>query len=75
MLITVKMGVFVVVGGGIAGVSCAYKLLEGIGKSDSVVLISASDHVKVVKNWVKVSLMYRFLTALDRTICRVFYRY
>ncbi|CAD6192135.1 unnamed protein product [Caenorhabditis auriculariae] len=46
---------YVVVGGGIAGVSCALGLIREDRSPDSkVVLISASSHVKMVTNWHKV---------------------
>lgn len=45
---------FVVVGGGIAGVSCSTRLNQIKKPDDTVVLISGSPHVKTVANWIKV---------------------
>ncbi|RCN49347.1 hypothetical protein ANCCAN_04598 [Ancylostoma caninum] len=40
--------IYVVVGGGIAGVTCTKRLLESLHESDDVVLVSASKRVKTV---------------------------
>ncbi|EPB80204.1 pyridine nucleotide-disulfide oxidoreductase [Ancylostoma ceylanicum] len=46
--------IYVVVGGGIAGVSCTKRLLESLHQSDDVVLVSASKRVKTVRHWAMV---------------------
>ncbi|CAB3405224.1 unnamed protein product [Caenorhabditis bovis] len=47
--------IFVVVGGGIAGVSCSLEILKhSMDAETQVILISASSHVKTVKNWYKI---------------------
>ncbi|KIH42788.1 hypothetical protein ANCDUO_27223 [Ancylostoma duodenale] len=46
--------IYVVVGGGIAGVSCTKRLLESLHESDDVVLVSASKRVKTVRHWAMV---------------------
>ncbi|WKX95738.1 hypothetical protein Q1695_012302 [Nippostrongylus brasiliensis] len=45
--------IYVVVGGGIAGVSCIKRLLDSLPASDKVFLISASKRVKRVTQWKK----------------------
>ncbi|VDP41157.1 unnamed protein product [Heligmosomoides polygyrus] len=46
--------IYVVVGGGIAGVSCTKRLMDSLHSSDSVVLISASKRVKTVTQWKRI---------------------
>ncbi|VDK61374.1 unnamed protein product [Cylicostephanus goldi] len=47
--------IYVIVGGGIAGVSCVRRLLVSLDESDdSIVLVSAGRRVKTVHNWTKV---------------------
>lgn len=53
---------YVVVGGGIAGVSCAKQLLESFRRTDHVTLISASKVVKVVSHWRQIG---RFCETFD----------
>ncbi|VDM57936.1 unnamed protein product [Angiostrongylus costaricensis] len=60
--------IYVVVGGGIAGVSCTKRLLESINKSDHVILISASRIVKVVSNWSQIG---RFSERFDVEECEM----
>nr|CDJ97708.1 FAD-dependent pyridine nucleotide-disulphide oxidoreductase domain containing protein [Haemonchus contortus] len=43
--------IYVIVGGGIAGVSCLRQLLVSLHSSDNIILISASKRVKTVSQW------------------------
>ncbi|KAK5966274.1 Pyridine nucleotide-disufhide oxidoreductase [Trichostrongylus colubriformis] len=43
--------IYVIVGGGIAGVSCLRQFLVSLHSSDSIILISASKRVKTVSQW------------------------
>ncbi|KAK6027910.1 pyridine nucleotide-disulfide oxidoreductase [Ostertagia ostertagi] len=43
--------IYVIVGGGIAGVSCLRQLLVSLHGSDNIILISASKRVKTVSQW------------------------
>ncbi|CAJ0958813.1 unnamed protein product, partial [Mesorhabditis belari] len=46
--------IYVVVGGGVAGVSCVRCLRQNLSQEDEVYLITAGRHVKSIHNWIKV---------------------
>lgn len=52
--------IYVVVGGGIAGVSCIKRLLVSLHESDNIVLVSASKRVKTVRHWARVSFNFQY---------------
>ncbi|KAK6738164.1 hypothetical protein RB195_020336 [Necator americanus] len=61
--------IYVVVGGGIAGVSCTKRLLESLPESDDVVLVSASKRVKTVRQWRRIGhFTERFDVCEDETV-------
>ncbi len=58
-------GDYVIVGGGIAAVSCAQELSAQVPESSSIIVVSASAIVKAAANWRQVRLWMAPILLLD----------
>ena len=57
---------FLIIGGGIAGISCAQELAR-LNPDDIIILISASDTIKEVKSVMKISVYLEELNVYEKT--------